>query len=304
MNTQIAQWATHKERGSIFMLKVMTFISLRLGRPVSRVVLYGIAAYFFLFAPRARRAARLYLRRALGREPRALDRFRHVLTFATTIHDRVFLINDRLDSFQITSQGEALMEAAFRAGRGAFLMSAHVGSFEVVRSLGRRHAGLTVVMAMYEQNARKISAMLGAINPKILPKIIPVGSINSMLMMRECLEQGAFVGVMGDRRRIQEPVQSVPLLGAAAQLPMGPMRAAAALRYPVFFAIGLYRGANRYHIVFEPIADFAGVQRQQREAAVRAGIESYARLLEQYCRSDPYNWFNFYDFWDERRESA
>jgi predicted LPLAT superfamily acyltransferase len=32
---------------------------------------------------------------------------------------------------------------------------------------------------------------------------------------------------------------------------------------------------------------------------VRAAVERYAALLDRYCRSDPYNWFNFFDFWQE-----
>jgi hypothetical protein len=36
---------------------------------------------------------------------------------------------------------------------------------------------------------------------------------------------------------------------------------------------------------------------QWRDAAVRAAVERSAALLDQYCRSDPYNWFNFFDFW-------
>ena len=62
---------------------------------------------------------------------------------------------------------------------------------------------------------------------------------------------------------------------------------------------GLYRGANRYHVVFEPLADFSQTRPAERAAAVEAAIVRYAALLETYCRSDPYNWFNFYDFWND-----
>ena len=75
------------------------------------------------------------------------------------------------------------------------------------------------------------------------------------------------------------------------------MRAAAIMRRPVIFMIGLYRGGNRYHVAFEPLADFSAVEPRQREAAVQAAIERYAAVLEKYVRSDPYNWFNFFDFW-------
>ena len=70
------------------LLRIMAAASHLLGRAPSRVLLHLIASYFVLFAPTARRHARNYLRRALGREPSFADRYRHVLTFAATIHDR------------------------------------------------------------------------------------------------------------------------------------------------------------------------------------------------------------------------
>ena len=60
---------------------------------------------------------------------------------------------------------------------------------------------------------------------------------------------------------------------------------------------GLYRGKNHYHVVFAPIADFSTVPAAGRAAAIRSAIERYATVLDQFCRSDPYNWFNFFDFW-------
>lgn len=292
-----AAWLGNRERGNAALLRLMAFLSMRLGRKASRIPLYGIALYFFLFAPRARRQSIRYLRRALGREPRAPDRFRQVLHFATTIHDRVFLLNGRYDSFQITIEGESLMRDALTRGRGAFMMGAHMGSFEVIGSVGRAQPGLRVSMTMYEDNARKIAAILSAVNPGTKPDIIALGHVDTMLRIAERLDRGAFVGLLGDRTLGDEPAHEVTILGEHARLPTGPMRAAAILRRSVIFMAGLYRGGNRYHVVFEPIADFAGIAPRTRDAAVRAAVERYAALLDRYCRSDPYNWFNFFDFW-------
>ncbi len=275
----------------------MALLSLGMGRRLSRAALYGIAAYFFLFAPAARRHSRCYLRRALGREPGARDLFRHVLYFATTIHDRVFLIGGQYDSLRITVEGEPLMRERLASGQGAFLMGAHMGSFEVIGSVGRRHPGLAISMAMYEDNARKIGAILGAINPAAQSDIIALGRFDSMLRIAAKLDRGAFVGVLGDRTLGEEPVHAVTILGERAYVPLGPMRAAAILRRPVIFMAGLYRGADRYHVVFERVADFSTVAPRGRDAAVRGAVERYAALLDRHCRSDPYNWFNFFDFW-------
>jgi len=295
-----AGWTRSRERGSDWLLRPMTFLSLRGGRSATRFILYGIAIYFFLFAPRARRGSLAYLRRALGRPPTARDRFRQVLYFATTIHDRVFLLNDQIELFDISIEGESLLVDALQAGRGGFLMGAHLGSFEVLRSLGRRRTGLSVVMAMYEDNARRINAALASINPASPPEIVPLGQMSSMIRIGERLDQGAFVGVLADRTLGDEPVRRLPFLGKEADFPLGPMRAAALLRRPVIFMTGLHRGGNRYHLVFEPVADFSNVTRAERDAQVQTAVARYAALLEKYCRLDPYDWFNFFDFWDAR----
>ncbi len=296
-----AAWVAHEERGSLKLLRAMAFLSLRFGRRLSRLVLYCIALYFFWFAPVARRSSRRYLTLALGRVPRAAERFRQILYFATTIHDRVYLLNGRFDLFEISVEGEEVIQGAVVERRGAMLLGAHMGSFEVVHSLGRRQGGPKIAMAMYEENARQISGVLKAINPKAEADIVGLGHVTAMLNIAERLDRGQFVGVLGDRTLGAERSLPVTLLGRPAQLPVGPLRAAAILRCPVYFMAGLYRGGNRYHIVFEQVADFSQVTPGERPQAIRAAIERYASLIEQRCVSDPFNWFNFFDLWHARR---
>ena len=301
MNTSVtpgaAQWRHSPERGSRSLLRAMVMLSLRLGRPAARALLYGIAAYFFLFAPTARRCMQDYLRRVLSRAPRASDRWRLVLNFATVVHDRIYLLAERYHLFDVTLHGEPMMKQLVAKGGGAVLMGAHVGSFEVLRWIGEREPNLSITITMYEENARKLNEILAAIAPKNPPDVIAVGHLDAMLRIRERLDEGALVGMLADRTFGEEAVLPVTFLGATAYLPLGPMRAAAMLGQRVIFMLGLYRGGNRYHVVFEPLADFTHVARAQRQAAIEAAVTRYAALLEQYCRSDPYNWFNFFDFW-------
>jgi len=217
--------------------------------------------------------------------------------FASTIHDRIFLLNDRFDLFNISIDGEEMLRAAMRCGKGALLLGAHLGSFEVTRALGRRQPGLDVAMAMYAANARKISAVLAAINPRLKSDIVELGNMSAMLEIRDRLDAGSFVGLLADRTLGNEPTERVMFLGAPASFPIGPMRIAAMLQRPVYFMAGLYLGGNRYHIVFEQIADFSGVAASERKAAASAAIHQYAAAVARHCRASPYNWFNFFDFW-------
>jgi len=295
--SQRAEWVRRPERSNEAMLRLMTWISLRLGRAPARLVLAGISLYFLLFAPAAKAASRAYLRRALGREPRFADLFRHFHSFASTIHDRVFLLNARFDLFQLEVHGEDVVQEVLAAGRGAFLMGAHMGSFEVARAIGRRQPGLRVAMVMYEENARKLNAALAAINPAAVQEIIPLGQIDSMLRVQASLDEGMVLGVLGDRTLGGDPTLRAPFLGADAEFPLGPMRLAAMLKRPVLFMSGLYLGGNRYAIHFERLADFSDVERPGRDAAIESAVAAYAACLERHCRAAPYNWFNFFDFW-------
>jgi hypothetical protein len=292
-------WRRQQEKSNLAILRLMVWISLTFGRRVGRLVLYGIAAYYVLFAARARRASRDYLQRALGRWAEWSDGFRHVLAFASTIHDRIYLLNDRFDLFDIEVIGAEELHACLERQPGALLIGAHLGSFEVLRALGRNRAGLKVAMLMYEENARKINATLEAINPAATQDIISLGRMDSMLQVRDRLDQGYLVGMLADRRLGDDPVATCDFLGEPAAFPTGPFRMAAMLQRPVYFMTGLYLGGNRYRIHFEPLADFTHTPRSERAAAMAAAQQRYAERLSHYCRLAPYNWFNFFDFWEK-----
>jgi predicted LPLAT superfamily acyltransferase len=279
------------------MLRVMTWISLRLGRRLARIVLLGISLYYLLFAPAARRASSAYLGRALGRTPRLAELFRHFHSFASCTHDRVYLLNDGLDLFDIQVHGAAAFEEVLAAGRGAFLIGAHMGSFEAVRAVGRQRSGFRVAMVMYEENARKVNAALAAINPVAVQDIIPLGQLDSMLRVRAWLDEGMVLGMLGDRTLDEDCTLSVRFLGDMAPFPVGPMRLAAMLKRPVLFMTGLYLGGNRYAVHFEPLADFTAIEREERDSAIRQAVAAYAASLERHLRAEPFNWFNFFDFW-------
>ena len=293
------QWVEMPERGTSAMVTFGIATALRIGRPLARLGLYIVAAYFFAFAPSVRRASRAYLRRVLGRAPTAADRFRQLYAFSVTLLDRLYLLKERFNRFQVSSEGEELMLETLARGNGAFLLGSHLGSFALVSSVGRRHPGLKVAMAMYDRQAGLLASFFNASGAPNAPEIIALGQLQAMLRIRDCLDEGKFVGMLADRTFGEGQGQIVNFLGSPALFPAGPMRVAASLRRPVIFMTGLYRGGNRYHAVFRQIADFSVPAPQGREAAVREAIDRYAQLLEHYTRSDPYNWFNFYDFWHD-----
>ena len=93
-----------------------------------------------------------------------------------------------------------------------------------------------------------------------------------MLKVRERLDANCMVGMLADRTLLDDAAASLrrlPLLGAPAAFPLGPLYMAAMLKRPVIFMTGLYRDGNRYDVHFETLADFSDVRRDARRPSTR-----------------------------------
>lgn len=296
-------WKTRKERSNLFTVRMARRLTQVLPRGVGRWLLFPTVLYFLLVTRKEREASLQFLRRVLPEPPGILQVFKHYLHFATVVMDRAYLLRDDLDGYRIEIVGEELVELVRRAGKGGFLLGAHIGSFEAMRALGREKKldQPRIVMVMYEENARIINEALKALNPDLAQDIIGLGKIDSMIKVKHALDAGAMVGILADRLLNTESSAAdqriVPFLGRPAAFPVGPFRMAALLKRPVVLMLGIYLGGNRYRLVFENVYDFTVVN-GNRQAAIDEALRHYVKRIEHYCRTYPLNWFNFYDVWE------
>ena len=294
---QTAEWIARPERSNVIAMKIFVWLALLLGRKFTRIFLYPICCYFLLFSSDAKKASKKYLTKVLNREIHLKDQFQHFFTFASTVLDRIYLLNDQHSKFNIEIHGLDVVDSMIGNTNGCFLLGTHLGSFDIMRSVGQNTRNLKINLVMYEENARKVNSILAAINPDNFPQIIALGKFDSMLKVKSALEAGEFVGVLGDRTIEESGDIRCPFLGEDAKFPLGPFRLAMMLRCPIILMFGLYRGGNRYEIHFEQLADMSNVERGNRSAFMEQALKAYVSRIEHFCRIAPYNWFNFYDFW-------
>jgi predicted LPLAT superfamily acyltransferase len=304
--TPDAAWAQRRERGNLLALRFMAWVATSLGRPVARLLLHPITLYFLLFGREARRHSARYLSRALGRAPTWRDRYRHFHSFASTVLDRVYFARGDTAGFELTMHGDAGCDDTLSSGKGGFLLGAHLGSFESLHAAGKSFPGMQVTMVMYPDNARKIQGVLTALAPQLKMAIIAIGQPGSTLAIRDALDAGHLVGLLGDRMLAGDagprtPPVPIPFLGVPAPFSDGPLRLAMLLKRRVIFMVGLFLGGRRYDVRFETLADFRDppADPAAREAMIRQALHAYVARLEALCREAPFNWFNFHDYWRE-----
>lgn len=297
------EWARERERGSAWLVRVMLAISFGLGWHAGRALLLPITAWFLATSPRARAASREYLGRVLGRPARARDVARHFYVFACAIMDRIFLVTGRTRRFRIKIAGIEHVQAALASGHGCLLLGAHLGSFEVLRSAAA-NAPVRVRPLMFRRNAGALTRVLDRLDPGLRDSIIEIGDVASMLRAREAVERGEIVGLLADRAPGGQRRVDVPFLGRPAPFPTGPFIVASALGVPVVLFYGVRTGPRQYQVQFEPFADRVVLRRASRAADLQAWAERYAAALERACRAYPFNWFNFFPFWERASDAG
>lgn len=294
-------WQQQREGGNRFWLGVLVTASLRLGHGFMRRFLYLISLYYFLRRGAERRASRDYLTRLFGRTASFGQVFKHIHYFSTTMLDRIYLLAHGERDFDIEVNGLEQLQHYIAQGRGVLLVGSHQGSFEVLRTLAARCPEVPLRVLLDKQKTPAITELLEALAPEVGEAVIDVsqGGAATTLAMAETCRTGGMVALLADRGRAHETLRRVDFLGAPAPFPIGPWLLASTLQVPVILCFGLYRGGRRYTLSFELFAEQIDIPRESRHQAIDAILHRYAQRLEYYARLEPYNWFNFYDFWQQ-----
>lgn len=298
-------WQSRPEGGGRFALWLIRTIALRGGRRLGRLCLYPITLYFYLRRGPERLASKQYLQRAFGRPATPWQVLKHIHCFAATILDRIFLLAHGEKPFQIETQGLELLDQRVALGRGVLLFGSHQGSFEALRAIGARRPGLLRVV-LDKQKTPAMTELLEALAPEVGACVIDAAQDGTSiaLAMAEACRDGAVVAMLADRGRGHEVLRRTEFLGSSAPFPISPWLLAHALQVPVVLCFGLYLGGDRYRLIFEPLSDRVEIPRHARGPALDALIARYAQRLEHYIHVAPYNWFNFYDFWQDAPPAA
>lgn len=293
-------WRNQQEVGNRFFLSILIWIAFHLGRAPARVLLIVITVYFFVTGSSARAASRSYLRRALRRNPTYIDLYRHFYFFASVTLDRLFLLAGKFSAFDIDIHGEEIFSELKESKHGCLLFVSHIGSFDVMRVPGARDQALPISILMDRKHNSMAAQAIEQLDPLLAKNIIDARQSKPelVLKMNECIAKGKMIGIMVDRLHDHELGVDCSFLNGEIKMPAGPWQLAMALQVPIVSCCGLYHGKNKYSIHFDLVSRKIGGQRNNRSRVIRDHIQQYCTQLEYYLSLQPFNWFNFYEFWN------
>jgi predicted LPLAT superfamily acyltransferase len=277
-----------------------------LGRRLLRLLLWPVVLFYAATQPRARRASLDYLARlqaahgVLGAAPGARHWLRHLMSFAETLLDKLLATSGRYAWTAVRLEGQGHVDTLLARRQGALLVTAHVGCLELCQALASRLPGLRLTVLVHTKHAQRFNAILRRLNPASQVELLQVTEVSAAtaVELERRVRAGEFVAIAGDRVPVGGGRTAVvPFLGAPAAFPVGAYVLASLLACPLLM-LGCVREGAGHVVRFELLARELTLPRAGREQALRHWTAQFAARLEALLLRAPYDWFNFFPFWD------
>ena len=281
------------------------------GKTALKLITVPVMAFIYPFAGPARRALRTYyavLAAFRGRKDAppvgAWTLYRHLLGFAWSLADKTDACTLRKDLPQMSVRDDA-GGRAFRdlvaARKGAFLVSTHLGTVEVLPALAsaRRDAGEEIphVHAFQQMGhdavfTRMFMRHFDATHVT-LHAVEEIG-VETAVRMQEAIGRGELVLMAGDRVGARSgKTFDHAFLGRPCRWPKGVFVFAKLMACPVFFVTCVRTGWNAYECHFHRYTGPASSPARM--------LDEYTAFLEAETLAHPEQWYQFYDFFAHGR---
>jgi lauroyl/myristoyl acyltransferase len=190
-------------------------------------------------------------------------------------------------------RGEAMIDRCLAEGNGLIMWTAHLGNPEFASRLLEMH-GRTVHVARVVENS-PAEAMLRDLMSSERLKIVDLSAgVAAAMELMQALRRNEIVAIQGDRL-YQRFAAELPFFSQPAEFPLGPFLLSQASGAPVLPGFVVRESWLRYRVLMgEPIRP---TSTGDREADLRAGLETAVRFLETALATYHDQWLNFFEFW-------
>jgi predicted LPLAT superfamily acyltransferase len=261
-------------------------------------ILYFVLAlmlpFFVLFRPKGYLSAYGYFRKHFHYRPfRAFRKtwLNHFI-FGQCLLDRFVVYAGAKDRF--TLDNAERFEKCESESDGIFLVSAHVGNYELSGYLIRHKKPLHTVV--FAEEARELMKYRDRMFRENNVSMLPVKEDWSLVVsIMDALSKGDIVSMLCDRTFGSNKSVECNFLEGRADFPVGAFKLAVQCGKPVIAIFVIKKSFSRYHVHLKPLSvDTEGLSSKEQ---TRQYVFAFVRELESIVRMYPEQWFNYYPFW-------
>ncbi len=290
----MSQW-DGKSKGKVLGYKIFIFFIQKLGIKSAYFILYFVSFYYLLFSVQGTKANLNYFHKRLGfsKLRSFLKVYKSNFIFGQTIIDKVAISFGLGNKFTYNHDGGEVIKELLKNKKGGILISAHVGNFEIAEYFFSEIDEFSQINLVTTDNEhRAIKDYLESISIKSSIKFIIIKEdMSHIFSINNALNNNELICITGDRYFEGSKILSEELLGKKANFPAGPFLLGSRLKVPVIF-VYVMRETNKHYHLYAIEAKF---KHKDAQDLLKKYTESIEKILQKY----PYQWFNYFDFWNE-----
>ncbi|SMF20875.1 lysophospholipid acyltransferase family protein [Desulfovibrio gilichinskyi] len=305
-----SEWDSRSLASSFF--HNIFYITIRLtGQNVAYVLLFFVVTFYTL-TPRINKRASYYIMHRFGKCS-LLQRMRHTFllywNFGQMLVDRAVLgILNTFESKSATQDTNKITEL-HAENNGLILITGHVGCWQLgMSALSFINAPKAVVMFRDKKDIDKLSFEHKKTNSQTnrnkdndFTIINPASPMGGAIEMVDALKRKSILCINADRT-FGSNKNTVPakFLGGTILLPISAFKLAAVMKTPIVITFSARTGASKSKFW---IAGTIRVPQDVDKGETRGAkaftpyANEFAKALENYCESHPYQFYNFFNMW-------
>lgn len=296
----MSQW-DGKSKGTLLGYKIFVFFIKKFGVRTAYGLLVFVAFYYFLFYPSNFKDIFYYLhqRHGFSKWKSFWKVYMTYFVFGQTIIDKVAISAGMRNQFTYDFDGIEYLKEVLQEHRGGILISAHVGNFEISeRFFSELDMSFQINQVTVDQEVSVIKEYLQQITEKSTIKHIYIKEdMSHVFDINDALSSNELICFTGDRYFEGSKVLEAEFLGKKTLFPAGPFHLASRLGVPILFVYVMKEASTHYHLYARRAES---VKRRDAQAVLEAYVKSVEGILCHY----PLQWFNFFDFWNRKKQAS
>lgn len=292
-----------KSKGTPLGYRIFVWVLKTFGVFPAYFLLRLVALYYFFFSVKASRQIYRLYRHKLGYSwfSSVSKIYTNYFLLGQSIIDKVVMMSGIKNKFTFNFDGEENLRKIAAMKQGGILLSGHIGNWDIAGHLFTR-LETPINIVLYDGEHEQIKEYLEGVTGKRSVNIIVIKKdLSHIYAISDAFSKNELVCMHADRFLEGNKTMNIDFLGEQARFPVGPFQLAATFKVPVSFVFAAKESKLHYHFFASEIRDYSAVARKEM---IPYMLTDYARAMEEKLKQYPEQWFNYFNFWEQKPDDT